>query len=67
MVSTAGNLGAMRTSLLSRQLEETCRRGELAHARSLAQELDAVGSASRQQFERWLAAQPISGVSKTAA
>jgi signal transduction histidine kinase/DNA-binding response OmpR family regulator/HPt (histidine-containing phosphotransfer) domain-containing protein len=53
IVSTAGNLGAMKTSAIARCLETACRRGEQAHAISLIGELNNSCEASTAALKAW--------------
>ncbi len=58
IVSTAGNLCAMRTSATARQLEIACRNGDRNLSGKLIDELNEVCSASSAAFRAWLNKQP---------
>ena len=55
LVSTAGNLGAMRASMAARQLETACRSGELGSTDRLIAELCETCEQSSGAFRAWLA------------
>lgn len=60
IVSTAGNLGATRASILARQLERKCRQGEMAGSYRLISELaracDMASVGMRAWLKEWEAA-----------
>jgi HPt (histidine-containing phosphotransfer) domain-containing protein len=53
IVSTAGNLGAMKTSTVARRLETACRRGEQDRAISLIGELTRSCESSTAALKAW--------------
>jgi len=54
IVSTAGNLGAMRTSATARNLEIACRNGDRELSGELINELNEACAASSAAFKAWL-------------
>jgi signal transduction histidine kinase/CheY-like chemotaxis protein/HPt (histidine-containing phosphotransfer) domain-containing protein len=58
IVSTSGNLGAMRTSAVARQLETACRSDDLGLSQRLILELNETCTASSAAFNDWLDGSP---------
>jgi signal transduction histidine kinase/DNA-binding response OmpR family regulator/HPt (histidine-containing phosphotransfer) domain-containing protein len=54
LISTSGNLGAMRTSAIARQLETACRNDDHELAERLVGELSGACKASSAAFADWL-------------
>ncbi|HUO99257.1 MAG TPA: response regulator [Rhizomicrobium sp.] len=54
LVSTAANVGAMRVSRIARRLEEACRRGDTAGARTIAAEFRADVDEANAALREWL-------------
>jgi CheY-like chemotaxis protein len=53
MVSSAGNLGAMRTSALAREVEQFCKTGDLSGIASLLDELRRAATQSSAAVQAW--------------
>ena len=53
MVSSAGNLGAMRTSALAREVEQFCKTGDLSGVASLLDELRRAATQSSAAVQAW--------------
>jgi len=63
IVSTAGNLGAMRTSALAREVEQCCKTGDPSRVASLLDELRQTAAQSNAALQAWRDSKRVISVS----